>query len=204
MLKWLGIKEPVKRIAPTELVHLETRKMYQDFNYEMENGWWYHIEFESDPLTKADLRRFREYEAATSRTYGVEVLTCVICTANRKHILTEITEGINTYRVKLIQMKKKDGDKILRKIQKKKKLKRKDLIPVLLSRADLEKIKEEVKMTILGEMLRDDFMEEGRQETQERYNRLILCLDKDGKTSLIVKAASDPQLLEKLFQEYGI
>lgn len=59
-------------------------------------------------------------------------------------------------------------------------------------------------MTILGEMLRDDFMEEGRQETQERYNRLILCLDKDGKTSLIVKAASDPQLLEKLFQEYGI
>ena len=86
LLKWLGIKEPVKRIAPTELVHLETRKMYQDFNYEMENGWWYHIEFESDPLTKADLRRFREYEAATSRTYGVEVLTCVICTANRKHI----------------------------------------------------------------------------------------------------------------------
>ena len=103
--------------------------MYQDFNYVMRNGWWYHIEFESDPLTKADLRRFREYEAATSRTYGVEVLTCVICTANRKHILTEITEGINTYRVKLIQMKKKDGDKILRKIQKKKKLKRKDLIP---------------------------------------------------------------------------
>ena len=82
----------------------------------------------------------------------------------------------------------------------------------LLSRADLEKIKEEVKMTILGQMLRDDFIEEGRiegrqegrQETQERYNRLILCLDKDGKTSLIVKAASDPQLLEKLFQEYGI
>ena len=31
-------------------------------------------------------------------------------------------------------------------------------------------------MTILGEMLRDDFIEEGRQETQERYNRLILCL----------------------------
>ena len=100
------------------------------------------------------------------------------------------------------------GEEILKKIQKKKKLKRKDLIPVLLSRADLEKIKEEVKMTILGEMLRDDFIEEGRQEgrqeNQERYNRLILCLDKDGKTSLIVKAASDPQLLEKLFQEYGI
>lgn len=260
LLRWLGVKEPVKGIAPTELVHLETRKMYQDFNYVMKNGWWYHIEFESDPITKDDLRRFREYEAATSRTYGVEVLTCVICTANGKHIRTELTEGINTYRVKLIQMKKKDGDKILRKIQKKKKLKRKDLVPMLLSplmgdkseiktrilegiktinredklisreeakkmeamlyalankllsRAELEKIKEEVKMTILGQMLREDFMEEGRiegreegrLENQERYNCLILCLDKDGKTSLMVKAASDPQLLEKLFQEYGI
>lgn len=256
LLRWLGVKEPVKGIAPTELVHLETRKMYQDFNYVMKNGWWYHIEFESDPITKDDLRRFREYEAATSRTYGVEVLTCVICTANGKHIRTELTEGINTYRVKLIQMKKKDGDKILRKIQKKKKLKRKDLVPMLLSplmggkseikarilegiwvinreekaiskeeagkmeavlyalankllnRADLEEVKEAVKMTRLGQMLRDDFMEEGRiegrLENQERYNRLILCLDKDGKTSLMVKAASDPQLLEKLFQEYGI
>lgn len=49
LLKWLGVKQSVKRIAPTELVHLEARKMYQDFNYEMKNGWWYHIEFESDP-----------------------------------------------------------------------------------------------------------------------------------------------------------
>lgn len=147
LLRWLGVKEPVKGIAPTELVHLETRKMYQDFNYVMKNGWWYHIEFESDPITKDDLRRFREYEAATSRSYGVEVLTCVICTANGKHIRTELTEGINTYRVKLIQMKKKDGDKILRKIQKKKKLKRKDLVPMLLS--PLMGGKSEIKTRIL-------------------------------------------------------
>ena len=215
LLKWLGVKQSVKRIAPTELVHLEARKMYQDFNYEMENGWWYHIEFESDPITKEDLRRFREYEAATSRTYGVEVLTCVICTARGKRQLSELTEGINTYRVKLIQMKNKDGDKILRKIQKKKRLKRKDLIPVLLSplmggksdtrtrilegiravhrkgttvskeeaekmeamlyalankllnEADLEKIKEEMKMTKLGEMLRADFIEEEEAKHRE-------------------------------------
>ena len=267
LLKWLGVKQSVKRIAPTELVHLEARKMYQDFNYEMENGWWYHIEFESDPITKEDLRRFREYEAATSRTYGVEVLTCVICTARGKHQLSALPEGINTYRVKLIQMKNKDGDKILRKIQKKKRLKRKDLIPVLLSplmggksdtrtrilegikavnrkgtavskeeaekmeamlyalankllnEADLEKIKEEMKMTKLGEMLRADFIEEGREEGRvegraegeakhreyiARYNRLILCLDKDGKTSLLVKAIEDPEYLEELFKEYNL
>lgn len=256
LLGWLGVKEPVAGIAPTELVHLEARKMYQDFNYVMESGCWYHIEFESDSISKADMRRFREYEAATGRTYGVEVVTCVICTARGKHIRSELKEGINTYRVKLIQTRKKDGDKILKKLQKKKKLKREDLIPVLLSplmggkteikerilegikavnreetainteeaekmeavlyalankllkRSDLEEIKEAVKMTKLGEMLREDFIEEGRlegrKENLDRYNRLILCLDKEGKTSLLVKAASDPELLERLFREYNI
>lgn len=41
--------------------------MYQDFLYEMENGLWYHFEFESDSVSVHDLRRFREYEASTSR-----------------------------------------------------------------------------------------------------------------------------------------
>lgn len=39
LLQWLGIRERAIGIAPTELIHLETRKMYQDFNFVMENGW---------------------------------------------------------------------------------------------------------------------------------------------------------------------
>lgn len=78
----------------------------------------------------------------------------------------------------------------------------------LLNPEDLDRVKEAVKMTRLGEMLRADFMEEGMEqgmkEQAERYNRLILQLDKDGKTSLIVKAAADPELLEQLFREYNI
>ena len=252
LLQWLGIRERAIGIAPTELIHLETRKMYQDFNFVMENGWWYHFEFESDRITKEDLCRFREYEAATSRTYGVQVLTIVICTARVHKVLSQITMGINTYKVKVIRLKKKDGDKRLQKIHKKKHLNREDFITVLLSPLmggkssvrdrilnglqilkkeehlltkeevgkmeamlyalankllnleDLDRVKEAVKMTRLGEMLRADFMEEGMKEQAERYNRLILQLDKDGKTSLIVKAAADPELLEQLFREYNI
>ena len=48
MIHWLGIREKALRSAPTELVELETRHMYEDFLYEMENGLWYHFEFESD------------------------------------------------------------------------------------------------------------------------------------------------------------
>ena len=40
----------------------------------------------------------------------------------------------------------------------------------LLNEADLEKIKEEMKMTKLGEMLRADFIEEGRSKTQRIYS----------------------------------
>lgn len=85
----------------------------------------------------------------------------------------------------------------------------------LLNEADLEKIKEKMKMTKRGEMLRADFIEEGRAEGRAeeeakhkeyiaRYNRLVLCLDKDGKTALIVKAATDPEFLEELFKEYNL
>lgn len=118
----------------------------------------------------------------------------------KSEIKTRILEGIKTIN--------REDKLISREEAKKMEAMLYALANKLLSRAELEKIKEEVKMTILGQMLREDFMEEGRiegrQENQERYNRLILCLDKDGKTSLMVKAASDPQLLEKLFQEYGI
>ena len=118
----------------------------------------------------------------------------------KSEIKTRILEGIKTIN--------REDKLISREEEKKMEAMLYALANKLLSRAELEKIKEEVKMTILGQMLIEDFMEEGRiegrQENQELYNRLILCLDKDGKTSLMVKAASDPQLLEKLFQEYGI
>lgn len=137
LLHYLGVEQKVAAIVPTETVHLEARKMFQDFNYELEDGMWLHLEFESDPIQIADLKRFREYEAATSRTYQVPVITCVICTARVRHIRSELTEGLNTYRVKIVHMKEKDADEIFEglyeKIGKRESLKKDDLLPMLLS-----------------------------------------------------------------------
>ena len=44
----------------------------------------------------------------------------------------------------------------------------------------------------------------GRSEEQNRYSRLILRLAKDGRSDLIVKAASDTHLLDALYQEYKL
>lgn len=48
LIHWLGVPEKALRVVQTELVKLETRHMYEDFLYEMENGFLYHFEFESN------------------------------------------------------------------------------------------------------------------------------------------------------------
>lgn len=74
-LAFFQIPRKMLRIAPTETVHLEARRMYQDFNIIMENGEWFHFEFESDGIQKKDLKRFREYEAVTSNLHQADVVT---------------------------------------------------------------------------------------------------------------------------------
>ena len=96
-----------------------------------------HLEFESDSLTTKDLRRFREYEAAVSRTFGVAVVTYVICSSHVKRLKSELTEGINTYRVKVIRLKNRNSDLLFERLKKKKALgeplTKEDLTPLLLA-----------------------------------------------------------------------
>ena len=135
LIHWLGIRERALRAVPTEMVELETRHMYEDFLYEMENGMYYHFEFESDSISIEDLRRFREYEASTARIYKAPVVTYVICSSEVKNLRDSITEGINTYRVSLIRLKDENGDRLLEQLAEKNTgdLTRADIIPLLFS-----------------------------------------------------------------------
>ena len=136
LLPVMGVKEAVRRIAPTEQIHLEVKSLMEDFNFEMEDGTWRHFEFESDSITDEDLRRFRAYEAMIGFYYGVEVETCVICTALARKLKKKLKTGRNVYRVKVIRMKDRDADQILRELQERKdrgELQRADLIHLLLT-----------------------------------------------------------------------
>ena len=116
---------------------LETRQMYQDFNYVSEEGSWIHLEFESDAVTDDDLRRFREYEAATSRTFHVAVITYVICSSKVKRLKAALVEGINVYHVKIIRLKDDDADQLLSGLEEKQKqgipLEKAELVSLLLT-----------------------------------------------------------------------
>ena len=100
-----------------------------------ENGMYYHFEFESDSISEEDLKRFREYEASTARIYNAPVITYVICSAGVKKLRDSITEGINTYRVRLIRLKDINADLLLKQLDKKSAsaLTREDIIPLLFS-----------------------------------------------------------------------
>ena len=141
LIHWLGIQEKTVRSAPTEIVELETRHMYEDFLYEMENGNWYHFEFESDSLTIDDLKRFREYEASTARRINAPVITYVICSSKVKKIRSSISEGINTYRVRVILLTDNYPGKIISQLEQNTStgLQREDIIPLLLSPLMAEK-----------------------------------------------------------------
>lgn len=138
LLPYLGITEKLSAVMPTEQVELLVRHLFEDFNFEMEKGKaWLHMEFESDSIRTEDLRRFREYEATTSNVYHVSVTTCVICSSDVKEIMTDLTEGINTYRIKIIRLKGSNADELFSKLLSKQKnqepLGKSDLVPVLLS-----------------------------------------------------------------------
>ena len=137
LLPYLGIKGPLKYVAPTETVQLEVRKMYQDFNYIMENGTWLHLEFESDSINSEDLRRFWQYDASICRTFKTDVITYVICSSKVRHPLTKLQCGINTYKVRVIRLKDSDADKLLDEMTQKQKrgehLKTADVVQAILT-----------------------------------------------------------------------
>lgn len=134
-VQYLGIRMKVMRIMPTELVHLDVKHMYEDFNFQMEDESWLHLEFESDSLGTDDLRRFRTYEAVTSQTYRVPVITYVLCSSKVKKPMNSITEGINTYRVRIIRLKDRSADTVFDELAKRDAggIEKADLIPVVFT-----------------------------------------------------------------------
>lgn len=134
LLPYFGIKEKAVAIAPTEAVYLELKKILQDFNLVMKDGSWIRFEFQSKNEGLEGLKRFRVYESVTSYQYKVKITTYVLFSGKIQNPMTEFTEGVNTYRIQPIIMKKINADKLMRKLQEKmdagEKLTKEDLVPL--------------------------------------------------------------------------
>lgn len=119
LLGQFGIEGKVQGFAPTENVYLELKKLYEDFNLVMEDGTWKHFEFQSTNEGKEGLRRFRSYEAVASYQHGVEITTYVLYSGTIKSPVTELREGVNTYRIVPIIMQDRNADILIEKLKEK-------------------------------------------------------------------------------------
>jgi predicted transposase/invertase (TIGR01784 family) len=215
-LKFFGINKNVKELGPTELVVLESKNMFMDYTFLMEDDTFIHFEFQTTNKGILDLRRFRAYEALLSYQTSKPVITYVVYSGDISNPLSGYEEGINTYRINAISMINKDGDKIFNEIVDKIKLGenltkhdiialtftpimggtiskadkilnairivknidkeyRHDIESILyafankfLDSKDLERVKEEIRMTELGRSLIEEGKEEGLKEGAKR------------------------------------
>ena len=137
LLPYFHIEGEVDHIGPTEIVHLELKKLHQDFNLVMKDGSWTHFEFQStNDKALADLKRFWAYEALTTHQHNVVVRTYVLFSGNIEYPLTEFTSGFNTYRVQPIIMKGHRAEEVFNSINYKLEhsipLCKEDLVPLTL------------------------------------------------------------------------
>ena len=81
-----------------------------------------------------------------------------------------------------------------------------------LDRADMEEIKEEIKMTRLGQMLVKEALEEGREQGMARgrergednFSSLARILLGSGKNEELLRASEDREYRKQLLKEYGV
>lgn len=85
----------------------------------MEDDTFIHFEFQTTNKGKADLRRFRVYEALLSYQTRKDVVTYVVYSGNIKNPGKTLETGISEFRVNSISMASGDGDKIYNDIVKK-------------------------------------------------------------------------------------
>lgn len=115
-LKFFGINKAVKELGPTELVVLESKNMFMDYTFLMEDDTYIHFEFQTTHKGGTDLRRFRAYEALLSHQTGKDVVTYVVYSGDIMNSMNHYETGINEYKVQSISMAERNGDEIFAKL----------------------------------------------------------------------------------------
>ena len=202
ILPYLGIQGKVISFAPTELIHLELQKLFQDFNFVMEDGTWKHFEFQSTNEGLDGLKRFRAYEALTSYQHKVIVETYVLFSGNIKKdliplVLCPLMSGdiptkdriSKAYRIirKSVKVGNDDTAKIEAMLYA--------MADKFLDTVDLENLKEEMSMTRLGQMIWEDAINDTLKK------RIKIKLEKGKNIEEIAEDLEEtPELIKELIK----
>lgn len=136
LLPYFNVGKRILRMLPTEQIRLEAVRATEDTLFEMDDGTLAHFEFESVEITADDLRRFRSYDAYTGMYYKKPVITYVLCSGKVTRIQSELSEGVNVYRIISLGMKQDNADVLITELKDKAvkgMLTREDLASLLLT-----------------------------------------------------------------------
>jgi len=106
----------VTEILSTEKTETITRKAYADSALKLSSNLGVHTEWEAD-INKDDLIRFGEYNLWLSRMHKIPFIT-IIVTA-KKPSVTKYENPSMTFTPKVINLKERDADKVLKAIKEK-------------------------------------------------------------------------------------
>lgn len=150
LLPYFNVGKRILRMLPTEQIRLEAVRATEDTLFEMNDGTLAHFEFESVEINADDLRRFRSYDAYTGMYYKKPVITYVLCSGKVTRIQSELSEGVNVYRIIPLGMKQDNADVLITELKDKAvkgMLTREDLASLLLT--PLMSGKSSIKIRIL-------------------------------------------------------
>ena len=106
----------VSEVLSTEITETKTKKAYADNAFKLSNNEGINNEWEAD-ISKDDLMRFCSYNVDLSRQHGIPFTTVIITT--KKPTITSYKNPSLTFTPKIINLKDRDADKVLAKIDKK-------------------------------------------------------------------------------------
>jgi len=106
----------VSEVLSTEITETKTKKAYADNAFKLSNNEGINNEWEAD-ISKDDLMRFCSYNVDLSRQHGIPFTTVIITTKNPT--ITSYKNPSLTFTPKIINLKDRDADKVLAKIDKK-------------------------------------------------------------------------------------
>ena len=109
-VKFFGINKRVVSSARTEFTHIPILKKIDDWLWELEDGSYLHIEFQSGYHIK-DLPRFMISDAILHYQTGKPVKTIVVYSADIENVVTALDADAIKYKVDAFYMSALDGDK---------------------------------------------------------------------------------------------
>ena len=118
-LEVIGINEEIVRILPTEIINMDLENKFTDIRGLTKSGKVMIIEGQTDVLREPDFGRYYTYFKDTYCDYSKPIIFLIACLSEGNNLKRLITEENICFKPIVVELKKIDGSKYLKRIRDK-------------------------------------------------------------------------------------